>query len=181
MPEEIIEADLTGDYLDLGSGPVFASRRINAMNLTRTHLRQVPQSLRRDILVFDWWIHNADRTLTEIGGNPNLLWVPAQAAALVMIDHNLAFDPDFNEEEFLQLHVFADEAPDVFSDFLLRDAYLDRFAQALKNWTDICGTLPEAWGFIDLEKTVPVDFPFDAIKDLLDRALTDAFWQLPPK
>ncbi len=97
-----------------------------------------------------------------------------------MIDHNLAFDKDFNPEEFLRLHVFAGEVADLFSDFLLRDAYSARFAKALENWEDICDTLPEAWRFIDAEETVPVNYPFNAIKELLDRASTDAFWQLPP-
>jgi hypothetical protein len=130
--------------------------------------------------LFDWWVHNADRNLTDIGGNPNLLWSSGDHAALVMIDHNLAFDVDFNPEEFLRLHVFAGEVTDLFSDFLLRDTYSARFATALENWEDICDTLPEAWRFIDAEETVPVNYPFNAIKELLDRASTDAFWQLPP-
>ncbi|WP_444847011.1 HipA family kinase [Duganella caerulea] len=43
-----------------------------------------------------------------------------------------------------------------------------------------CDTLPLAWHFIDAEMTMPAKFPFDEIKRLLERALTDAFWQLPP-
>lgn len=27
-----------------------------------------------DVLVFDWWVRNEDRHLTEMSGNPNLLW-----------------------------------------------------------------------------------------------------------
>jgi len=54
VPVEIIEADLTGAYQDLGPGPVFASRRVNAKNLMHSHIRRVPQDLRRDIILFDW-------------------------------------------------------------------------------------------------------------------------------
>jgi len=180
VPVEIIEADLTGAYQDLGSGPVFASRRVNAKNLMHSHINRVPQSLRRDIILFDWWVRNADRNLTDIGGNPNLLWTVGDPPALVMIDHNLAFDADFDPAQFLHLHVFASEVANLFSDFLLRDTYRARFATALENWDGICDTLPLAWHFIDAEMTMPAKFPFDEIKRLLERALTDAFWQLPP-
>ncbi|MYM29397.1 hypothetical protein GTP58_13790 [Duganella sp. CY15W] len=97
-----------------------------------------------------------------------------------MIDHNLAFDDQFDATAFFQMHVFSEETNQLFSDFLLRDSYRDRLAQALENWTDICDTLPKEWCFIDHEKTIPVQYPFDDVKALLDRALTDAFWQLPP-
>lgn len=180
VPVEIIEADLTGAYQDLGSGPVFASHRVSAKNLMLMHLKRVPQTLRRDIVLFDWWVHNADRNLTEIGGNPNLLWSAGDPPAVVMIDHNLAFDAEFDQAEFLRLHVFSAEVPDLFSDFLLRDTYRTRLATALENWDGICDTLPEDWYFIDAEKTMPANFPFDDIKRFLDRAITDAFWQLPP-
>jgi hypothetical protein len=180
VPDEIMEADLTGEYQELGKGPVFASGRVKATNLSRLHLRTVPQALRRDVILFDWWVHNGDRTLTEMGGNPNLLWLPGSPGTLVMIDHNLAFDAEFNAKEFLDLHVFSSEASELFSDFLLRDSYRARLAKALESWPDICDTLPDAWHFIDAEKTMPVGYPFEAIKSLLDRALTDAFWQLPP-
>jgi hypothetical protein len=180
VPDELIAADLTGQYLELGEGPAFASCRVNATNLARGHIRSVPVPLRRDVILFDWWIHNADRTLTEMGGNPNLLWMPGSPGALKMIDHNLAFDSDFDAIDFLDLHVFAGEVRELFSDFLLRDSYAARFANALESWSDICDTLPDAWRFIDTEKTMPVEYPIEAVKTLLDRALTDSFWQLPP-
>ena len=97
-----------------------------------------------------------------------------------MIDHNLAFDPEFDASAFLDLHVFAGEVRELFSDFLLRDSYRTRFAKALESWPDIYATLPDARRFIDAEKTAPIEYPFEEIKTQLDRALTDAFWQLPP-
>lgn len=139
----------------------------------------VPRTLRRDVLLFDWWIHNGDRNLTDIGGNPNLLWRPADAGTLVMIDHNLAFDPDFNPTEFLRAHVFSSDAADLFNDLSLRDQYRIRMTGALQYWPVICDTLPEEWNFIDTEQTIPTEFPFIAVKALLDRVSTDAFWQLP--
>jgi hypothetical protein len=97
----------------------------------------------------------------------------------VVIDHNLAFDPDFSEQDFLKLHVFADDVPAMFSDFLVQDAYTARFAAALGIWEEACNNVPASWGFVDPEHTIPVGFPWSEIKKLLDRALFESFWQLP--
>lgn len=179
VPEELIEADLTGWLGDLGAGDVFASRRVNALELTDIHRDLVPQTLRRDVIAFDWWVHNGDRNLTERGGNPNLLWNPEDDGSLVVIDHNLAFDPTFSSTDFLKLHVFADDIPDMFSDFLIRKDYTARFAETLVIWDKICDTLPVSWGFIDQEKTIPIDFSIPDVRALLDCALLDTFWNLP--
>ena len=90
VPEELIEADLTGWLGKLGEGEVFASQRVGAVELTETHRELVPQKLRRDVIAFDWWVHNGDRNMTPKGGNPNLLWNPEAEGSLVVIDHNLA-------------------------------------------------------------------------------------------
>lgn len=179
VPDELIEADLSGWLDGLGSGEVFVSQRVTAIDLTDTHRDLVPLALRQDIIAFDWWVRNGDRNLTAWGGNPNLLWNPAGDGSLIVIDHNLAFDPDFSPVDFLDLHVFSDDIPTMFSDFVLRTTYAARFAAALNAWDESCATLPESWLFIDPEKTIPVNFPFQDVKRLLDNALTDEFWQLP--
>jgi hypothetical protein len=179
VPEELIEADLTGWLRDLGAGEVFASRRINAVDLTESHCELVPSDLRRDVIAFDWWVRNGDRNLTAKGGNPNLLWNPAGDGSLVVIDHNLAFDPEFSEADFLDLHVFADDIPAMFSDFLMREAYAARFRAALGIWDEACHNVPESWGFVDPERTIPIGFSLTDAKVLLDRAFSETFWQLP--
>jgi hypothetical protein len=179
VPQELLDADLTGWLADLGPGEVFASRRVNAVNMTETIRELVPVAQRHDVVAFDWWVHNADRTLTAKGGNANLLWNPSNDGHLVVIDHNLAFDPAFSAEAFCSLHAFAENIPAMFSDFLLRDAYVARFKAALEGWDEYCATLPASWSFIDPEQTIPVNFPFAAVKALLGRAFTNTFWQLP--
>lgn len=149
------------------------------MPLNFTHLKLIPVDLRRDVLFFDWWIRNADRTLTEAGGNPNLLWKASETGTLALIDHNLAFDSEFNESQFLRLHVFAADACALFSDFSLRSNYQNRLTAALKYWSDICDTLPKEWDFIDTEQTIPSRFPFAETKALLERIFSDSFWQPP--
>ncbi len=179
VPEELMEADLTGWLSDLGSGEVFASRRVHAVDLTEVHRNRVPQQQRRDVLAFDWWVHNADRTLTVKGGNANLLWNPANAGSLVVIDHNLAFDPAFSTAQFCQLHVFSDDIAAMFHDGFVREGYRARFQAALNNWDEYCDSLPASWAYVDLERTIPASLPLTTIKALLDRAQTDIFWQLP--
>lgn len=179
VPNELFEADLSGWLGDLGTGEVFASQRVNALELNDVHRELVPVALRRDVIAFDWWVRNGDRNMTAMGGNPNLLWNPADGGSLVVIDHNLAFDPTFSEKDFLKLHVFADDIPAMFSDFLVREAYTARFAAALGIWEEACNNVPASWWFIDPEQTIPVEFSLAEVKRLLDRALNDTFWQMP--
>lgn len=77
------------DLGELGAGIAFGSQRKSVTELTVARVAQVPSDLARDVLVFDWWVRNADRTLTEFGGNPNLFWDVIKSE-LVVMDHNQA-------------------------------------------------------------------------------------------
>ena len=180
IPTEIINAGaLLGlDYSDLGAGLAFGSRRCEAMELTSTTAKAVPADLQLDVLAFDWWIRNADRTLTETGGNPNLFWNP-EASSLVVIDHNQAFDADFDPASFLDLHVFSTQSAKLFNDMFRRDEYNQRFASALGNWNEIANTIPEEWFFADPEQTVPADFELESMYKTLQRCNHDDFWGTP--
>jgi hypothetical protein len=86
----------TTEFDDLGEGYVFASRKAeNVLEVSWSNLGRINEILKRDVLVFDWWVRNADRTLTHWGGNPNLLW-DTRSKDLLVIDHNQAFDSDFD-------------------------------------------------------------------------------------
>jgi len=180
VPEELIEADSTRWLSDLGAGEVFASRKVDAVEMTAVHRERTPPALRQDLLVFDWWVRNGDRTLTERGGNPNLLWKHEDDGGLVVIDHNLAFDPEFSIDAFRTGHVFADEIPGLFSDFLARDAYRQRLRQALNDWQAACAMIPHPWNFVDPEMTIPATFSLDQALALLRRHEQDEFWSLEP-
>ena len=93
VPEELLELDVGFDLGELGAGPAFGSCEQRVMELTISVVDEVPDSLQQDVLIFDRWIRNGDRTLTEKGGNPNLFWQP-NTRKLIMIDHNQAFDLD---------------------------------------------------------------------------------------
>ena len=184
VPQELMDADLTGWLKDLGAGPVFASRKVMGQELTASQVQHIPLTVRRDVLVFDWWVRNDDRHLTALGGNVNLLWQPgaqvdSAANGLVVIDHNLALDDDFSAQAFCQTHVFADDLADTFSDFVLRQTYENRFHQALKVWEPAWNNLPFAWNFVDLEQTVPYAYPRTEVVAILDLAQLPDFWNLP--
>ncbi len=178
VPGELLELDFGLDLSDLGAGPAFGSLRQEAMELTASAVMEVPVSLQQDVLAFDWWIRNSDRLLTEKGGNPNLFWEP-DSRELIVIDHNQAFDSDFDCDNFFNYHIFTMQKQNVFSDMLRRREYNHRFSSALGGWHEICCALPEEWLYADPEMSVPVDFDLDTTYELLAAHERDDFWNTP--
>lgn len=176
VPQALIQTALRPDLWELGSGSAFGSRRHDfAQELTVSHLDLIDHAVQQDILVFDWWVHNQDRTLTEKGGNPNLLWDQG-GGHVVVIDHNQAFDPDFDPVQFFELHVFAAQAPKVFEDLANRARYATRIEAALKVFDAACDEVPDAWWWKD--DGVPADFDRKAARGLLERFDNDDFWRV---
>lgn len=177
VPDQLVAAKVRADIRELGSGLVFASRKLaNAQELTPTTRDRVPDSVARDVIVFDWWVQNEDRNLTEFGGNPNLLWDVA-GEQLVVIDHNRAFDTDFRAAQFLSTHVFAGHWNDVFGDHDLRAAYRRRMEKAIQCLPVARDSMPESWWWVD--DGVPASVSWDAITACVERCHDDAFWNLP--
>jgi len=176
VPEELIIPDLGTELEELGSGLSFASRRIDLVQeLTISHLNDVPVSVQQDVLIFDWWVRNSDRSLTMHGGNPNLLW-DQRNSSLVVIDHNLAFDDEFDEAAFLKSHVFSGQIDPVFFDLVKRTEYVDRMGRALAMFERACDTVPDGWCWIDDD--IPVRFDRNKIKIMLGRFTNDDFWRV---
>lgn len=177
VPAELIDAQVFPGITDLGSGIVFASRDLpHPQELTVTTRDLVSPELATDVLVFDWWLHNEDRHLTDLGGNPNLLW-DLQAGELVVIDHNQAFDPDFSAARFLESHVFADCWNRVFSDLVEQERYRNKLDVALATLPDIRVSIPDSWWFF--AEGVPADVSWDEILTCLQRCHRDDFWNSP--
>ena len=190
VPAELMEADLTKWLAELGEGPVFASRKVLGQELAMAQVSAIDVALRRDVLVFDWWVRNADRCLTARGGNVNLLWQPRAVGRndddertvtgqLAVIDHNLAFDKAFSAADFCSTHVFAADVNDVFSDFVMREAYKTRLSAALAGLEAAWNNVPLAWQFVDAEQTIPTAYPKQDIWALLHRVESPDFWNLP--
>lgn len=175
-PRELLALHPEGKYL--GDLPLFASRKIEqAQEFNLAQLPEVPNRLQRDVLMFDWWIHNADRTLSIRSGNPNLLWnVPS--SALAVIDQNLAFERDFDDVTFCETHVFSGQIVPLGQDMFEPDRYRDKFARALEVWDEACKNVPPEWWFVDEEQTVSTDFDPDETFTLLSRYANTDFWRL---
>lgn len=177
-PAELVE--LLPEGRELGTASAFGSERIShAQEFTVSHLSEVPLRLQRDMLVFDWWVRNQDRTLTKLSGNPNLLW-DAREQRLAVIDHNLAFDLGFDAIEFSEAHVFSAQFSAVFRDLAECAEYSHRLSEALATWNTACETLPPEWWFVDEEQTVPTDFDPVAALTALNRCTSEDFRRLPP-
>lgn len=157
----------------LGSGPAFASRQTAGCQwLELAATPRVGPALQRDILVFDWWLHNGDRT----HGNPNLLWHSGKGE-LVVIDHNQAFDSGFPRTDFWAHHLFSAQREAVFGDLVEQARYGERLAAALSVWQPACDNVPPEWHWENDERDVPADFNPEAAKALAARCATPDFWR----
>ena len=129
-------------------------------------------ALQRDILVFDWWLHNLDRTR----GNPNLLWHPNNKE-LVVIDHNQAFDPEFSAADFWSHHLFAGHRDAVFLDLAEQADYAARMMTALSIWDEACDNVPPEWLWENDEQDLPARFDPVVAHSLAARCASPDFWR----
>jgi hypothetical protein len=169
----LIKSGGRADLTSLGSGLAFGSRhRASATEITYAQLKSVPLRTGQDVLMFDWWVRNADRNLTKLGGNPNLLW-DQSADALVMIDHNLAFDLAFGPADFAISHVFHCLIASVFEDLDQRLRYAGLLKKAVTKFQAICDNVPEQW----IEEA-PQWFDLAAVEQTLRRYDRNDFWAI---
>lgn len=165
--------ELPKDQWAVGSLPAFGSREQPHTAWLELGISQrVPAELQRDVLVFDWWVRNTDR----LRGNTNLLW-DAEHEGLVVIDHNLALDNDFNAAEFHDQHVFADQWSVLTQDLVLQAQYLQRLSQALPAAHKALESAPEEWLWENSEFDIPARFDRAAALQVLERCTTPDFWR----
>lgn len=176
VPAELLAIDSALQLSDLGTGPAFGSQQQHVTEITVKAASEVPNVLKRDVLLFDWWIKNDDRKLSARGGNPNLFWEPDDRE-LVVIDHNVALDSDLIFDEFIEYHIFKDELLNVFGDFVQRDEYTQRLSAALERWDQICSNIPAEWFFLDAEMLDPISLDLGEVHALLKRFWNEDFWK----
>lgn len=170
VPQELVDA-IGQDGNALGAGLVFGSlNQANVQEFAVTQLKRIDTEERRLLLAFDWWVENSDRSLTPHGGNPNLLWHAAENRLLV-IDHNLAFDAEFDEAAFFETHVFREEADALFGDLVRRAETSAALTDALGCFDAAVSSLPSVWNWVDVAKTIPVAVDWNSTRArLLTRA-----------
>jgi hypothetical protein len=130
---------------EIKGGYVFASKQVPSVTeLKFGTIPLVDDFTRLSVLIFDLWVENEDRTLSANGGNPNLLW-KTDNSQLYVIDHNLIFDANFNQENFWDTHVFKSEFCHKQADFLEQQAFEERMKKALDSWSIAWDKLPDEW------------------------------------
>lgn len=161
VPAALIEGSVRTDARDLGAGPVFASLRIEGgqeLNWAAAH--GWPEETMALLLLIDLWLQNEDRSLSALGGNPNLLVqqippLPADDAEgalwkdkprremLWAYDFNLAFDEDFSRERFFGAHVFGEVLRTWPNGF--RERMAPHLQSALTELNAVFDELPSEW------------------------------------
>lgn len=176
VPQELVKWSVRGDASELGAGLAFGSKALpHVQEFSMVHISKVDEPVRKDVALFDWWVRNADRTLTAKGGNPNLLW-DTQDSKLAVIDHNQAFDQDFDPHRFAELHVFHESLLAIFGDMIDRRTYYDRLTAAFAEFDPACDNVPPEWWAVD--NGVPTGFDRDAVRELLRRFMNNDFWRV---
>jgi len=169
-----VPADLVDIYPDpalrqsIGAGMGFASFwQQPAEDVTVPLLEAFDPQLLARVYVFDHWIRNGDRSLTEHGGNVNLL-VRLRDRALIVIDHNLAFWPAYQHDE-LELHACRKAWLHASRSMLFKDELRAEMEGAMKRIEGLDALLPDAW--IEQEPHFAA-----AAGETLARMHGDAFW-----
>lgn len=151
IPAELIQFSARDDIRDLGTGVGFASELVASVDeLPYLFVNQIDPQLRAKILLFDSWVCNGDRTLTEDGGNVNLLW-SHRDHKLHVIDHNLAFD-DHQLDNIWIHHVFCDSVREWTPEF--RHEMEKLMAIALENLSPWWKEMPDDWTEVETGLTL---------------------------
>ncbi|PYE31417.1 hypothetical protein C8J37_11133 [Rhizobium sp. PP-WC-1G-195] len=177
VSQDLYDAGRSGPLRDLGAGLLFGSENIEHANeMTFLNIHQAPVELKREIAAFDWWIKNGDRTLTDNGGNPNILWLETDHR-LVVIDHNLAFDEKVTLHSQLESHIFRHSLSEICDHADLRKHHTERFEEAVSELPQILRDIPERWFYVDDACTVDINLSLDRVEATLKRHRAAAFWE----
>lgn len=172
---------LPPEFAELGHGVGFGS--VAAPRGCREALfsditARIDHEVLADLLAFDAWIRNEDRKLGPAGGNPNALFVPNADEPLVLIDHDSAFDRDFDPIRFLDGHLARAQAP-LWLARHRREHWCERASAALQKLDAVWDSIPEEWlvgPFGDIRTTLDRR----QLRSLLERPEVDplGFWKI---
>jgi hypothetical protein len=178
---EFIQQSAFPEIEDLGAGIKFGSKHVEGcQEYDATLLAVTPDNLKIDVLAFDLWIRNTDRTFSRpfgSSGNPNLLWEPMNAQ-LWVIDHNNAFLPDdLLQASGFQSHVFYEARRTMNAS--IRSKLSARMAGLIESTPIFFQELPEEWLFLNNERTITTQMTGERMLSILSGVVEDNadFWR----
>jgi hypothetical protein len=173
----VVESYSEEAVLELGESYVFGSEQIAwVTELKYEEIGKISPKLQKDILLFDLWISNEDRTLSELGGNPNLLWQSEQSK-LYIIDHNLIFDNDFDLDTFWKTYALRQILSEHVFERIEQKNYQTRMHKALECWQCAWKTIPDDWKI--LNEDTGLFNPDETLQRLITDAKGDIWKKLP--
>lgn len=158
---------------ELCPGYAFATKFIpgaGSITFSQAHSNvEIPSQKR--IYLFDRWIKNADRTLSRLGGNVNIIF-DFYNNRHYLIDHNLAFAHDETEDDY-DMHVYSTNHRNWLFDIVDKQECEDELAAAKSALQGSLDQMPEEWC---LEQPEDNDEFIAFIEDTLERANSVDFW-----
>ena len=197
VPAVLVQGSVRKDVRDLGEGMVFASWRMEGcQELTWSAAQGWPEETMALLLLLDLWLQNEDRSLSSLGGNPNLmvkqipplpdddpegaLWKDQPRREMLWAyDFNLAFDEDFSRDRFFGAHVFGTmlrQWPEGF-----RERMEPQLQAALGELDRIFTELPLEWLHVDGDESLPMQLDQEKVRSILELPFREpeTFWKLP--
>ena len=177
IPTEIVRYSSVPGIAELGAGIAFGSSLIqNAQEIRYLQSQAVDLALQAKILLFDWWIQNGDRTLTSLGGNPNVLCTGHRAPQISIIDHHGAFDLDLDPSALWSSHIFTGGRALWTPAFIAE--MTPRLAATAALLPSFWSQMPESWFPSEDLKSDISTLEFTRIHKILNRPfdLPDSFW-----
>lgn len=162
-----------GDY-EISEGDWFASKyESNIQDVLYYQLCQLDIDGLKRLFLFDYWIKNGDRTLTQSGGNPNL-FIRSDLQSFIVLDHNLAFDIDHDDafDELKRRHVSSRAWFSEQRALLDHEFYEELLESCFSELDSIFDSVPEEW----LENCGD-DGILESIRVTLSRFRTPEFWE----
>ena len=175
---DIVAFSVVPEIASLGVGCGFGSIHAHgAAELNFSDISKIDIELRADLLLFDYWVQNEDRILGEGGGNPNLL-LKVESFDLVVIDHNSAFDIEFNRNNFFENHVFSQSIEAWDEEF--KKSRHEKILALLQTLPDTIRSIPEEWFEGDDELGHALIAEVDRVGKTLSRVSKDpqVFWEV---
>lgn len=162
-----------GQY-ELREGDWFASKyEENIQDVPFELLNKLDQEGLKLLFLFDYWICNGDRVLTQLGGNPNL-FIRSDLRTFIVLDHNMAFERGFDESfaKNKMSHVGAVAWFSAQRSLFDQENYEKTLETGFAQIDDILASVPEEWVDSCGDPDVLTD-----IKNILARFRQSEFWE----